>query len=180
MSVKIPSGSMEQMIRAELKSGKTPEEAVRAVLTPFGEVLRSAGNDALVPFARPSVLATARRLHRQLTRRAEDKAFTSAPGSRDRLHLGTLEFHVPGTKEVVSWAEATASQHDARIAWLHTYIGSLETDLRRHERARKLLENRGAQKLAEIEGWEALIGDDADGEDEDELAAEDASGEVVP
>ncbi len=171
----IPAGSIEQQLRAALKKGMSPEEATRHVLGPFGAVLREAGNDSLVGSARPSVLAQARRLGRQIARRAEDRAFGAAPGTEDRLRLRGLEFHLP-SGEVVSWAEATRDQHEARVAWLATYIGSLEVDLRRHERAVKLLAEHEAERLGDVEGWESLIGDDTD-EEEDGVAA---SGEVLP
>jgi len=170
----IPAGTIEQQLRAALKAGMSAEDATRHVLAPFGAVLKEAGNDSLVGSARPSVLAAARRMARQMTRRAEDRAFSAAPGTAGRLELGRLEFHLPDGA-VVAWADATAEQHEARILWLETYIGSLETDVRRHERAKKLLENTGAAKLADIEGWESLIGDDTDEED-----GEAASDDVVP
>lgn len=173
--MRLPAGTIEQQLRAALKEGVSAEEATWRVLQPFGAVLREAGNDSLVGSARPSVLAQARRLHRQITRRAEDRAFSAAPGSRERARLGELEFHLhDGT--VVSWAHATREQHEARVAWLQTYIGSLEQDLRRHERILKLLSQRGAERLSDIDGWEELIGDDQD----DEGGEEDASGEAVP
>ena len=162
----IPAVTIEQSLRAELKAGKTAEQATEAVLRPYTEALRAAGNDSLVWYARPAVLSQAKRLHRQVVRRSEDRAFSAAPGTSDRLRLGDLEFHLPdGTK--VTWADATLEQHTARILWLETYIGSLETTLRRHDRARKLLENRGASKLSDIEGWQALIGDELLEEDLD-------------
>jgi hypothetical protein len=177
MGVRIPAGTVEQQLRAALREGRTPEQATAAVLGPYAAVLAEAGNDSLAGYSRPAVLAAARRLHRQMTRRAEDRAFSAAPGTRDRLRLGGLEFHMPdGT--VVSWADATAGQHEARVAWLQTYIGSLETDVRRHERAAKLLAERGAERLADIDGWEALVGDELD--DEDAGGGDDAGGGVVP
>jgi hypothetical protein len=170
----IPAGTIEQQLRAALKAGMSAEDATRHVLGPFGAVLAAAGNDALVGSARPSVLASARRMARQMTRRAEDRAFGAAPGTDDRMRLGRLEFHLPNG-DVVAWADATSEQHETRILWLDTYIGSLETDRRRHERAVKLLENSGGGKLADIEGWESLIGDDTEDDD-----GGDASIEVVP
>lgn len=175
--MRIPAGTIEQQLRAALRDGMSAEQATAAVLGPYAAVLAEAGNDSLAAYSRPAVLAAARRLGRQLARRAEDRAFGAAAGTRDRLRLGGLVFHLPdGT--VVSWADATAGQHEARVAWLQTYVGSLETDLRRHERAAKLLAERGAEKLADIDGWESLIGDDAD--EEDEEGAGDASGKAVP
>jgi hypothetical protein len=172
----IPAGTVEQQLRAALKNGRTAEEAVRLVMGPYGEVLSAAGNDSLVGYARPAVLAAARRLHRVMERKKEDRAFRAAPGTKEREALRGLEFHLPDGV-VVSWADASAGQHEARIAWLQTYISSLEQDLRRHERAAKLLAERGAEKLSDIDGWESLIGDDLDdpGEEDD-----DASGEAVP
>jgi hypothetical protein len=175
MTGQIPSGSIGQQLREALKAGATPEDAVRKVLGPFGAVLAEAGNDHLVGYARPAVLSEARRLGRQLIRRAEDRSFGAAPASRDRMRLGQIEFHLPDG-QVVSWADATAEQHGARIAWLRTYISSVEEDLARHERAAKLLAEHGAAKLSDIPGWEDLIGDDADSEDADDG---DASAEAV-
>jgi hypothetical protein len=178
----IPPGTVQQQLRAALKDGATAEEAVRRVMEPYQRVLAGAGNDSLAGYARPAVLTEARRLYRVMMRHAEDRAFGAAPGSRERLALREMEFHLPdGT--VVSWADATAEQHEARIAWLHTYIGSLETDLRRHERAVKLLAGRGAEKLADIDGWESLIGDDVDEDVVEGPGAgdgDDAGGEGVP
>jgi hypothetical protein len=159
--VKIPAGTIEQQLRAALKAGKTAEQAVSLVSGPYAQALKAAGNDALAGYARPSMLAHARRLRRQLERKSEDKAFRAAPGTKERRQLGGLSFHLhDGT--VVSWAEATREQHEMRIAWLQTYITSLEQDLRRHERIVKLLAERDAEKLSDIDGWEELIGDELD------------------
>lgn len=177
VNARIPAGTVDQQLRAALRAGQSPEQATRSVLGPYAAALAEAGNDSLAGYSRPVVLAAARRLARQLARKAEDQAFTAAPGTKDRLRVAELEFHLPdGT--VVSWADATAAQHEARVAWLQTYIGSLETDMRRHERAAKLLAEQGAERLADIDGWESLIGDDLDdggGEEGDE----DADGEIV-
>lgn len=175
--MRLPEGTISQQLRAALKSGMTAEQATGAVLGPYGAVLREAGNDSLAAYSRPAVLAEARRLSRQMARRAEDRAFGSAPGTRERLAVRELAFHLPdGT--VVSWADATAEQHEARIAWLQTFITSMEQDLRRHERVVKLLAERGAARLSDIEGWESLVGDDLDGDPGDD-AGDDASGEAV-
>lgn len=164
----IPPGTVQQQLRDALKNGKTAEEAVRLVMRPFQQALAEAGNDSLTGYARPAVLAEARRLQRQLDRRREDRAFRAPPGTQDRRRLRDMSFHLPdGT--VVSWADATADDHEERIAWLQTYISSVEQDLRRHERVVKLLAERGAKRLSEIDGWEELIGDDLDDQqDEDE------------
>jgi hypothetical protein len=172
----IPPGTIGQQIRDALKAGATAEQACGKVLGPYGEALAAAGNDSLVGYARPAVLSEARRLARQMTRRAEDRAFGSPLGSEGRLRLARLEFHLPDG-QAVSWAESGPEHHAARIAWLRTYIGSLETDLERHERAAKLLAGHGAERLADIDGWEDLIGlDPGDGDE----AGEPASGEVAP
>ena len=175
----IPAGTVEQQLRAALKRGRTPEEAVRDVIGPYKSVLAEAGNDSLADYSRPAVLAAARRLHRQMERRREDRAFLAPAGTRAREALRELAFHLPDGR-VVSWADATAAEHEARVAWLHTYIGSLETDVRRHERAAKLLAERGAERLADVDGWESLIGDDADDQEVPGDDGEDASGEVLP
>ena len=173
MSQKLPAGTIGQQLREALKTGVTAEEAVRRVLRPFGAVLAEAGNDHLVGYARPAVLSEARRLSRQLIRRAEDRSFGAAPSSQDRMRLGQIVFHLP-SGESVSWADATAEQHGVRIAWLRTYIATVEEDLGRHERAVKLLADHGAEKLSDIPGWEDLIGDDVEdaGSDVDASAAE--------
>ena len=159
--MKIPAGTIEQQLRAALRAGKTAEQAVSLVSGPYAQALKAAGNDALAGYARPSMLAHARRLERQIERRAEDKAFRAPPGTQERRQLAGLSFHLhDGT--VVPWAEATREQHEMRIAWLQTYITSLEQDLRRHERIVKLLSERGAEKLSDIDGWETLIGDELD------------------
>ncbi len=82
------------------------------------------------------------------------------------MRLGRIEFHLPDG-QVVTWADATAEQHGTRIAWLRTYIMSVEEDLARHERAAKLLAERGAERLSDIPGWEDLIGDDAEDDEGD-------------
>lgn len=166
----IPAGTIGQQLREALKGGATPEDAVRRVLGPFRAVLAEAGNDHLVSYARPAVLSEARRLGRQLTRRAEDRSFGAAPASRDRMRLGQIEFHLP-SGEAVSWADATAGQHGMRIAWLRTYLASVEEDLDRHERAVKLLAEHGAEKLSAIPGWEDMIGDDAGAADDGDAGA---------
>ena len=159
--MKIPAGTIEQQLRAALKAGKTAEQAVSLVSGPYARALKEAGNDALAGYARPSMLAHARSMARQIARKAEDKAFRAPPGTKERRQLGGLSFHLhDGT--VVSWADATRDQHEMRIAWLQTYITSLEQDLRRHERIVKLLSESGAEKLSDIDGWEALIGDELD------------------
>lgn len=163
--MRIPAGTIEQQLRAAVRAGMSAEEATRHVLAPFRAVLLAAGNDSLVETARPSMLVRARDLRRQLDRKSEDRAFGSAPGTRERRQLEGLVFHLPdGT--AVSWAEATREQHEMRIAWLQTFISSLEQDLRRHERVVKLLAERGAEKLSDIDGWEALVGDELDGDGE--------------
>jgi hypothetical protein len=176
MTALIPPGTIGQQIREALKGGASAEQAARKVLGPYGDALREAGNDSLVGYARPVVLAEARRVARQLARRAEDRAFAAPLGSDDRLRLAALEFHLPdGT--AVTWADSGLAHHEARVAWLRTYIGSLETDLTRHERAAKLLAEHGAERLGDIAGWEDLIGLD---QDDDEEGGGAASGEVVP
>lgn len=173
MMAVIPAGTVEQQLRAALREGRSPEEATRLVIGPYRQVLEGAGNASLADYSRPAVLAAARRLHRQMERRREDRAFQAAPGTRERSAISGLSFHLPdGT--VVGWADATAAQHEKRVAWLQTYISSMEQDLRRHERILKLLAARGAERLSEIGGWEELVGDDLDDE------AEDASGDVAP
>ena len=174
--MRLPEGTISSQLRAALKGGMTAEQATSAVLAPYGAVLQEAGNDSLATYSRPAVLAEARRLHRQMTRRAEDRAFGAAPGTRERQGVRELAFHLPdGT--VVSWADATAEQHEARITWLQTFISSMEQDLRRHERVVKLLAERGADRLSDIEGWESLVGDDLD--DPEDEPADDASGEAA-
>lgn len=173
--MRIPAGTIDSQLRAALKAGKTAEQAVTLVTGPYATALKEAGNDALAGYARPSMLAHARRIERQMERRAEDKAFRAAPATPQRRQLSGLSFHLHnGT--VVSWAEATREQHEMRIAWLQTYISSMEQDLRRHERIVKLLSERAADKLADIDGWEELIGDELDepaGQDDPE---DDAAG----
>lgn len=166
MTARLEPGTLGQQIREALKAGRTAEEAVRHVLRPFTEVLAEAGNESLVGYARPAVLSEARRLQRQMTRRQEDRAFGAPEGSRERMFLREIEFRLPdGT--AVSWAEATREQHGLRIAWLRTYLATVEEDLARHERAEKLLAERGAEKLADIDGWEDLMGDVPEDDPED-------------
>ncbi|HUY51818.1 MAG TPA: hypothetical protein VMV92_39985 [Streptosporangiaceae bacterium] len=174
MAASIPRGSIGQQIREALKGGATAEQATGKVLGPYGAALAAAGNDSLVGYARPAVLSEARRLARQMIRKAEDRAFGSPLGTEGRLRLAALVFHLPdGT--AVSWADSGREHHEARVAWLRTYIGSLETDLERHERAAKLLAEYGADRLGDIDGWEDLIGLDPDEDDEDSASASDGA-----
>lgn len=168
----IPEGSIESQLKQAITSGATAEQATDRVLEPIARALEKAGNPALASYARPSVLRDARRLSRATMRRAENAAFGAGSTRQDRIALARITFGLPdGT--TVAWADSGPEHHERRVAWLRTYIGALEEDLDRHERALKLLAEHGAARLSDIDGWEDLIGLDA-GEDEP------ASGEVVP
>jgi hypothetical protein len=172
-----PSGPIEAQLRELLKEGVSAEKAVARVLGPYRSgKLSPAQWNALAVYSRPFILRDARRIARLLTRRIEDRAFGGGAGSAAREVLARLEFHMPDGS-AVAWEDSTREHHELRCAWLRTYIGSLEEDLDRHERAAKLLADRGVERLGDIPGWEDLIGDetlpDEGGEDDP------ASGEVV-
>lgn len=177
----IPPGPIESQLRQAVKEGATAEKAAAKVLRPFVDALTEVGGEALVAWSRPSVLREARRLERVFARRAEVAAFTGGR-SPARLMLGRVEFKLPDGS-AVAWEDSGPEHHETRISWLRTYIGSMEDDLERHERAAKLLAEHGVDRLGDIPGWEDLLGDEnwEDGPDEDEGTEDkDAAGEVQP
>lgn len=179
MGERIPSGTIEAQLRRLLKEdGMTPEEATQRVLGPYHQALLDAGNDSLVGYSRPQVLRDARRLWRVQSRRREDAAFRPGASLPERLKVADVVFTLP-SGERVTWADATREQHELRVSWLLTYIGTLETDLGRHERAAKLLSERGADRLRDVDGWEELIGDPDEDSGDGEAGGADASGEAV-
>lgn len=160
----LAAGSIESQLRSAITGGASAEMATNQVLAPITTALERAGNPALVSYARPSVLRDARRISRGLMRQAENAAFGAGSTRQDRIALARVEFGLPdGT--TVTWADSGPEHHERRVAWLRTYIGALEEDLERHERALKLLAEHGAARLSDISGWEDLIGLDADEDD---------------
>lgn len=157
-------GSLRDRLRALITAGVHAEDATE-------QVLREMPKKPLAEYARPFVLSDAQNMERRVVRRAEDRAFRDGSGSGEaRLKLPQVEFKTwdvtKRTWSRVTWAKATREQHEARIVWLRTCIDDIEVDLGRHERAAKLLAERGADCLEEIPGWQDLIGDpeDASGE----------------
>ena len=155
--------SIRDQLRDLVRSGMYAEDAVE-------KVLASCGKRPLAAYAWPFVLREARIFERQRVRHAENAAFAPAGSGAGagaerladaRLRLPRVEFKLP-TGERVAWGQASRDQHEARITWLRTHIGSLEVDLERHERAVKLLIDRDVDRLDDVPGWVDMLGLDSD------------------
>lgn len=153
--------SVKQQLRALISEGANAEDAVR-------KVLRICGKRPLAEYAWPFLLREAQNMERDRVRAVENAAF-SGSGKRRKDALRKLPRTKFKTRDFtgkwgrIEWSEATREHHEARRLWYSLQIDSLRPDLRRHERALKLLADHGAERLGDIPGWEELMEDPPDG-----------------
>ena len=102
----------------------------------------------------PVVRDEVRRLRRQATRRAEDRAFAtfdSDPLAALR-ELASESFWCPLADDTVRWIDATAEQHESRADWTCKHqIKPLQLDVERHELAAELIREAGVRCLADLD-----------------------------
>lgn len=152
--------TLRDLIRELDDGGDIRDVAERVVKTIMTDHLDMA-EELVLPLIREAI----RRRRRTVVRRDENAAFRSREAAQrqgrdpgDALQalreLRNSLFWEPTSGEMVSWAAATADEHEARAAWVtRMQIEPLQLDVERHMTAAGIIETAGVNCLAEVEGY---------------------------
>lgn len=155
-SAEVVPNSLRAMLHERIEAGSTPEEAAE-------EVMASAEREAIAELALPNLIVMARRIQRDVARRAEvltradmDELGIDA-ASAARKHLVDQKFALPdGTW--VEWAYATHNQHIERATWMRQHAEASIKDAELHEQAAALIHKHKAKCLAETPSYSKELG----------------------
>lgn len=178
ITVTIPDAPLLALVRAEIASGKTAEEATDITLAPYRDL-------PITAWARPAVLSAAHTAARNMVRPVERRVFNPVATDEAALRqavaarLARCTFRVKG--ETVEWGQATVAQHKLRILVLERIAAGVMETIRQHRVAIALIEKHSAACLDDVPGWETEVGqpdivagraaDSVDPEDEADMVA---------
>lgn len=152
----MPEMNLRTLI-AEHGASEDGEQAARDVIR---ALLRDHADLAAV-LLYPIVHDEIRRIRRQQSRRAEDKAFGGPADSGDPLaplrQLRNRSFLDPATRMLVTWGSASPQQHEGRAEWLRiTKLVPVQQTIDRHRYAARVLREAAASCLNEVSGYEPV------------------------
>lgn len=117
----------------------------------------------LIEFVLPEVERLARSMDRGRVRGIERQALTerplrATPSNPEAVAALVAECFLVPDVGMVSWGDATASDHLARAEWQRRGAVDLVADAERHEAAAALIRKQRVRCLNDLDGWTDMLG----------------------